>query len=124
MHGASSAASVGAAPAPPSAGAMVVLRRNAGSRRPPLAAMDVSSEFLSLQPGGRRTSRERAAPAVSSRGVPSERALGAAGAEGVPFRPLPPQPRRPQAPVRRPRGQVHAGDAAGARRAALRISVN
>ncbi|XP_047904713.1 ATPase family AAA domain-containing protein 2 isoform X1 [Anser cygnoides] len=47
---------------------MVVLRRNAGSRRPPLAAMDVSSEFLSLQPGGRRTSRERAAPADYSSG--------------------------------------------------------
>ncbi|XP_035412100.1 ATPase family AAA domain-containing protein 2 isoform X2 [Cygnus atratus] len=47
---------------------MVVLRRSAGSRRPPLAAMDVSSEFLSLQPGGRRTSRERAAPADYSAG--------------------------------------------------------
>ncbi|XP_071885987.1 ATPase family AAA domain-containing protein 2-like [Anas platyrhynchos] len=42
---------------------MVVLRRSAGSRRRSLAAMDSSSEFLSLQPGGRRTSRQRAAPA-------------------------------------------------------------
>ncbi|XP_071890438.1 ATPase family AAA domain-containing protein 2 isoform X4 [Anas platyrhynchos] len=39
---------------------MVVLRR---SCRQSLAAMDSSSEFLSLQPGGRRTSRQRAAPA-------------------------------------------------------------
>ncbi|XP_068528694.1 ATPase family AAA domain-containing protein 2 isoform X2 [Anas acuta] len=39
---------------------MVVLRR---SSRQSLAAMDSSSEFLSLQPGGRRTSRQRAAPA-------------------------------------------------------------
>uniref|UniRef100_A0A8C3GCT5 Bromo domain-containing protein n=1 Tax=Cairina moschata TaxID=8855 RepID=A0A8C3GCT5_CAIMO len=42
---------------------MLVLRRSAGSRRQSLAAMDSSSEFLSLQPGGRRTSRQRAAPA-------------------------------------------------------------
>nr|XP_038040032.1 ATPase family AAA domain-containing protein 2-like isoform X8 [Anas platyrhynchos] len=42
---------------------MVVLRRSAGSRRRSLAAMDSSSEFFSLQPGGRRTSRQRAAPA-------------------------------------------------------------
>ncbi|XP_035173286.1 ATPase family AAA domain-containing protein 2 [Oxyura jamaicensis] len=47
---------------------MVVLRRGAGTRRSPAAAMDVSSEFLSLQPGGRRTSRERAAPADYSSG--------------------------------------------------------
>ncbi|XP_071886310.1 ATPase family AAA domain-containing protein 2-like [Anas platyrhynchos] len=43
---------------------MVVLRRSAGSRRRSLAAMDSSSEFLSLQPGGRRTSRQRAALAA------------------------------------------------------------
>lgn len=70
--------------------AMVVLRRSAGSRRRSLAAMDSSSEFLSLQPGGRRTSRQRAAPAVSSRGVPSERAR--AGSFGGGFVHQPPTP--------------------------------